>query len=51
MVNLRAVTMFREEDVGGLFKVASPNLVMGAISTALTFGFFELYCKMLKDSA
>ena len=53
-VEYRGVTdcawkMLREEGLNSFFKGISPNLVKGGVSTALTFGFFELYCKYLKN--
>ena len=42
-----AVTMVREEGFKGMFKGLTPNVIKGAISTGLSFGFFELYCALL----
>ena len=43
------ITMMREEGIRGMFKGLTPNVIKGAFSTGLSFGFFELYSALLSN--
>ena len=44
-----ARTMVRTEGFLSVYKGLGPNIVKGALSTGLQFGFFEFYLKIMND--